>query len=211
MQMINVMAASIDGRIGLHDREGDEERQEAGISGAADRAFLREQIAGADAIVVGATSIRANGSCLDLPGLDGKSPAWLVFAQKALPLDYLFWDQTHIPRYLISCAPLPIKEGSGVVNLVYEQEDPVSFLVKWMQRQSYRQALLFGGGIVNRWFYERGLVDELRLSLAPVLIGKSQAPYLLAPELRNSVKFTLLASHAAESFVFLRYRVNKSG
>lgn len=207
MQVINVMAASLDGRIGLHDREGDDERLELGLTGEADRAFLRDQMAEADAIIVGATSIRANGCCLDQSGRDGKSPSWFIFAQSPLPFSFAFWEQTHIPRYLISEVPLPIKEGSGVTNLVYGQHDSVSFLLEFMEKSQFEHVLLFGGGIVNRWFYERNLVNELRLSLAPIIIGKARAPYLLAPELNHSVKFALLASQSAENFVFLRYRV----
>jgi riboflavin biosynthesis pyrimidine reductase len=75
MQIINVMASSIDGRIGLHDREGDAERQSIGLSGNADQNYLRTQIENADAIIVGATSIRANGECLDHPGASEAPPA----------------------------------------------------------------------------------------------------------------------------------------
>lgn len=210
MQIINVMAASLDGRIGLHDREGDDERQTLGLTGEADRAFLNAEISAADAIIVGATSIRANGCCLDQLGLNKQTPSWFIFAQNALPFTYPFWEQSHIPRYLVSAQALPLRASSGVVNLVYGDEDPVHFLMKFMKTAHFRHALLFGGGIVNQWFYERQLVDELRLSIAPLLVGKSTAPYLVAPDLSHNVKFELLASQSAESFVFLRYRVTKS-
>src|SRR6478736_4235072 len=105
MQIINVMASSLDGRIGLHDREGDAERQSVGLSGNADQKYLRAQMQSADAIIVGATSIRANGECLDHPGRLGTSSAWYIFAQKPLPSHLPFWKQTHIPRILISPQP----------------------------------------------------------------------------------------------------------
>ncbi len=209
MQIINVMASSLDGRIGLHDREGDDERQDLGLTCEADRAFLRAQIEEADAIIVGASSIRANGSCLDHPGPAGQNPHWFIFAQEALPFSYFFWEQTHIRRFVLSAMHLPIKEGSGVTNLVFGEANQVSFLLDFMQNAAYKSALLFGGGIVNRWFYDKGLVDELRLSLAPIVLGQSRAPHLIAPDLSRSVKFKLLASHTAESFVFLRYQVTK--
>lgn len=207
MQIINVMASSIDGRIGLHDREGDAERQSVGLSGGADQNHLRTQIETADAIIVGATSIRANGECLDHPGAKGALPAWYIFAQNPLPPQISFWQQTHIPRFLVSPQALPIPVGSGVQNLIYGAEDPALFLYEALQLRRHRQCLLFGGGIINNWFYRQKLVDELRLTLAPLFIGQSAAPFLVAPELPHKVKFSLLASHSEESFVFLRYKV----
>jgi riboflavin biosynthesis pyrimidine reductase len=210
MQIINVMASSIDGRIGLHDREGDAERQSVGLSGNADQKHLRAQIASADAIIVGATSIRANGECLDHPGRLGTPPAWYIFAQNALPPDIDFWQQSRIPRFLISPRSLPIPVGSGVQNLVYGADDPALFLHQTLLSRKHEQCLLFGGGIINNWFYRQNLVDELRLTLAPLFIGQSSAPFLVAPELLHKVNFSLLASHSEESFVFLRYKVTQS-
>ncbi|WP_141736268.1 RibD family protein [Oligoflexus tunisiensis] len=210
MQIINVMASSLDGRIGLHDREGDAERQSVGLSGNADQKHLRAQIEAADAIIVGATSIRANGECLDHPGHLGQPPAWYIFARHPLPLDIGFWQQTHIPRFLISPTALPLVPGSGVQNLIYGAADPAVFLHQHLSAQKYGQCLLFGGGIINNWFYHQNLVDELRLTLAPIFIGQSAAPFLVAPELPHRVNFSLLASHSEESFVFLRYKVTSS-
>jgi 5-amino-6-(5-phosphoribosylamino)uracil reductase len=207
MQIINVMASSLDGRIGLHDREGDAERQTVGLSGNADQRHLRAQIEASDAIIVGATSIRANGECLDHAGRLSSAPAWYVFAQNPLPPDIRFWQQTHIPRFLISSKPLPLPPGSGVQNLVYGSSDPAVFLHQILLQKKHEQCLLFGGGIINNWFYRQNLVDELRLTLAPLFIGQSAAPFLVAPELPRRVNFSLLASHSEESFVFLRYKV----
>jgi len=210
MQIINVMAASLDGRIGLHDLEGDAERQSVGLSGSSDQKYLRTQIASADAIIVGATSIRANGECLDHHGRMSEFPTWYIFAQKDLPLDLPFWKQDHIPRVLLSPHPLVMPSLTAVQNIVLGKQDPAIFLQKYLQQKNCQQALLFGGGIINNWFYRQNLVDELRLTLAPLLIGESKAPFLVAPELPSKINFSLLASHSDESFVFLRYKVIKS-
>jgi 5-amino-6-(5-phosphoribosylamino)uracil reductase len=210
MQIINVMASSLDGRIGLHDREGDAERQTVGLSGNADQRHLRAQIETSDAIIVGATSIRANGECLDHRGRLGSAPAWYVFAQNPLPPGISFWQQSHIPRFVVSATPLPIPSGCGVQNLIYGSSDPALFLHQILLQKRHEQCLLFGGGIINNWFYRQNLVDELRLTLAPLFIGQAAAPFLVAPELPHRVNFSLLASHSEESFVFLRYKVTSS-
>jgi riboflavin biosynthesis pyrimidine reductase len=207
MKIVNVMASSLDGRIGVHDREGDAERLDVGMSNPSDQEHLRKQIGGSDAIIVGASSIRANGSCLDSPGKSGKPPVWFIFAQTPLPESYEFWQQKHIRRVLVSASPLPIVPDSEVENLIYGSADPAMFLALYLRLQSFERALLFGGGVVNSWFYNQKLVDQLELTLAPMMIGKPDSPYLVAPALKEAVQFLLDSSQISESFVFLSYSV----
>lgn len=207
MKIINVMASSLDGRIGIHDREGDAERLKVGMSNPGDQEHLRKLIESCDAIIVGASSIRANGICLDHPGKNSNSPVWFIFAQSLLPGSFAFWSQKHIRRVLVSASPLPLVEGSGVENLIYGSANPAMFLALYLKIHSFNRALLFGGGVVNSWFYNQQLVDHLELTLAPMMIGKANAPYLVAPELTQAVQFLLDSSHASESFVFLSYSV----
>ncbi len=207
MKIINVMASSLDGRIGVHDREGDAERQNAGVSNAEDQRLLRKHIEGSDAIIVGASSIRSNGSCLDHPSRSGRPPVWFIYAQNPLPESYGFWEQKHIRRVLVSPRPLPLVPGSGVENLVFGSEHPALFLVDHLKKAGFDTCLLFGGGVINSWYYEAKLVDGLELTLAPLFIGKAPAPFLVAPKLSHAVQFLLNSSHVHESFVFLSYGV----
>ena len=124
-------------------------------------------------------------------------------------MHFNFWHQNQIPRFIISPKPLPLLSGSSVVNLVYDEEDPVLFLKRQLQIGAHTRGLLFGGGKINGWFYKHNVVDELHLTLAPLIIGQALAPYLMTPELNNPIKFCLLTSHCEENFVFLKYRVLK--
>ncbi len=209
MKIINVMASSLDGKIGLHGLEGDAERKDVGISSIEDEIFLRHQIEGSDAIIVGASSIRANGECLDHRGKNGSPPVWYIFAERPIEPSLKFWEQKHISRVVISKYPLPCPAGSEVCNLTYGSEDPCLFLNSILIEKKHEICLLFGGGIINRWFYQHNLVDELKLTLAPIFVGKSSSPQLIAPELSEIVKFNLLTSQVAESFVFLTYQVRR--
>jgi riboflavin biosynthesis pyrimidine reductase len=211
MHVINVMASSLDARIGAHMQEGDEERQIVGLSNAKDQALLRRHIEGTEAIIVGATSIHANRACLDHPGVGGMYPVWYIFARSPIPEHYEFWQQKHIPRVLVSADPLPIVPGSGVKNLLYRKAERATFLHGHMVSQGYKRALLFGGGVVNSWFYEQGLVNQLELTLAPLMIGRPDAPHLVAPQLSQAVQFLLVSSQVSESFVFLSYSVTPIG
>jgi len=206
MQITNVMAMSLDGRIGVHDREGDLERQQLGLSGDADQSYLRLQIETCDSIIVGASSIRANGQCLDHPGITGRPPAWCILARSAIPHQSKFWQQTHIPRIIVSPAPLPMY-GDRVENWCFGDADPAAWLKNRLVIAGYSNGLLFGGGIVNRYFYNAGLVDRLKLTISPIIIGRESASHFIAPPVDPMVKLRLLSSHTAESFVFLDYAI----
>ncbi len=206
MKIVNVMASSLDGRIGLEKVEGDLDRQGRGLSSPADQHQLRGQIEGADAILVGASSIRANGECLDHVGKSGKPPLWIIFAEKEIPPHFHFWKQFHIPRIIISNQDLQSFDPN--VKMIVSQ-DPVAESIQQLHTYRCQQVLLFGGGLVNSWFYSRGLVDELVLSLAPKVVGRHKAPFLVEPKLSHSVDFILQSSQVSENFVFLKYAVRK--
>ncbi|NRA67078.1 MAG: dihydrofolate reductase family protein [Pseudobacteriovorax sp.] len=207
MKIVNVMAMSLDGRIGLKKVEGDDERKQAGISSESDQEHLCSEIQKSDVIIVGASSIRANECCLDHHGVNGKPPLWIVLAEREIPEAYQFWRQTHIPRIIVSTNEIPSYSASVPV---IHTTDIVSEVVELLKKQNSELALLFGGGIVNRMFYERQLVDELVLTIAPVIAGKSDAPYLVEPNLQSHVSLVLYESTAINSFLFLRYHITKA-
>lgn len=209
MRVTNMMAMSLDGRIGIHDREGDNERLRIGLSSAADQRLLRQQIEKSDAIIVGASSIRANGECLDHPGKGFPTPIWYILAQKEIPAELPFWRQHHIPRVIVSKAPLPIYD-STVQNMTYGDANPAIWLHSKIKQMGLQNVLLFGGGIINQLFYNSELVDELKLTISPIIIGKESASHFVAPPLATSVKLCLLSSHTDESFVFLNYAIIKT-
>ncbi len=208
MELINVMASSLDGKIGAHRDEGDTERILLGLSSDADREFLRAEVSRADAIIVGSTSIRANGSCLDWLGMHGAPPHWYILTQTEIAENLLFWQQTQISRTLVTKNSYANLKG-GVANLVYGSSDPASFLYKKVQDAGFRRVLLFGGGLVNQMFYQKKLVDRLHLSISPLILGSSSAPSLIAGEKNAVIRLSLVTSHTKENFVFLYYKVAK--
>ena len=59
MKIINVMASSVDGFIGAKPNESDIERQQVRISSKADHDHLLSLMKSADAIIVGASSVKS--------------------------------------------------------------------------------------------------------------------------------------------------------
>lgn len=207
MEIVNVMASSLDGKIGANNHEDDGQRIELGLSSDADRDFLKTEIATCDAIVVGASSIRANGECLDWPGRNGVPPPWFVFARDPIPCQLGFWHQNEVPRYLVSRVSLPFPKSTTVTPLVFSQGDLVLEFYQYLASQELEKVLLFGGGILNGLFYDRKLVDKLHLSVAPVLLGIEGAPTLVHGLSHGCVKLDVVSSHSHENFVFLKYLV----
>ena len=209
LQIVNIMAASLDGLIGAHALEGDTERQSIGLSSPADAAFLREMIATCDAIVVGSSSIRASGACIDVNGRHGKPPLWLLLSRSSLAVDLPFWQQHHIPRAIVSPTPLACPSTYTGINLPYGAKELTGFVTDYLIEQGFQKVLLFGGGQINRYFYNANLVDELYLTVAPLLIGQPQAPKLMEPPLDRHVEFQLQDCRRCDSHLFLHYTVKK--
>lgn len=208
--IVNVMATSLNGRIGAQLLESDDERERLGLSHPVDRQFLFSEIHKSDAIIVGASSLRASGACIAERGLGGTFPTWYVLAKTPLPDELPFWSQTDIPRVMISPRPLPVPPKSGVDTEICAAENPARFVLNLLRKAGHKRALLFGGGVVNRFFYDEGLVDELKLTVSPLFIAGKSTPELISPELARHVRFRLSSSQVSESFVFLNYQVQKS-
>ena len=204
MEVVNVMAMSLDGRIGLSDNEGDDERIRVGLSSKEDRRFLLHQISQSDAIIVGATSIRANGRCLAAKGVSGY-PEWFILAQNPLPFSMPFWGQEDIPRTLVT-KDQP-ERGFGVRSLCYGAKDPSLYLYQTLKERGFKKVLLFGGGIVNRYFYDNNLVDELKIAISPLILGNKDASFFVQPPLSRPAKLLLQGARSEENFVFLDYKV----
>ena len=73
MRVINVMGASIDGRIGSHPAESDAERKRYGFTNEADHAHLRGLLGDCDAVIVGGHSVNVSGGVMEVERQDACS------------------------------------------------------------------------------------------------------------------------------------------
>lgn len=212
MEIVNVMAASLDGHIALYPRESDEQRSEYGFSILADKEFVREQIQTADAIITGADSMRASSGTWQEMRSGGGFPRWIVLTTRGLDPSLLFWKQTQIPRVLVSPHAIASNKiyDPNVENWVPDQPDKIAeYTARRLMELGCKRVLLFGGGQINKLFYQAGLVNELNLTLCPFFLARSDSPPLIESGLEQLVKFELLSSHSVQSHVFLKYRVTK--
>lgn len=203
------MATSLDGQIAAKAHERDESREASGFTSPDDRSHLEALLASADAVILGSSSLKASGGALEVPRPDGSLPIWAVLTQSGLPADCPFFKQNSIPRWLIS--PTPQKDlPKDIRSIVYGSNCPASLLVEELDKAGARRVLLFGGSEINRLFYEASLVDELILTICPIILAKSGSIPLVAPSLPSPKHFRLTSSHTHGDLVFLSYDVRKS-
>ena len=206
----NIMAISLDGLIGSNAFESDVERRKYNFTNSDDREFVREQLECADAVITGANSLRASGCAWTVTNDRGVNPAWIVFTTKGLSADLEFWRQKPIRRVLVS--PFPVQEelcaASGVENWILTEKNPIE-VVQRLEREGLGRILLFGGGSINKLFYENQLVDFAKITVCPLVIGGVNSPRFVDLGLKTPIHFTAIASVLKEDLVFLTYRVKK--
>jgi riboflavin biosynthesis pyrimidine reductase len=113
------------------------------------------------------------------------------------------WIVTPNPDLTIPVAP------KNRLIVAPQSDNPAILVAKHLEDAGFERVLLFGGGHVNRMFYDAGLVDELCLTLCPLMLGSSDASSLVTPTLSRPVFFRLESSNKNGDLLFLNYSVHK--
>ena len=210
MQVINVMGASIDGRIASHPNESDAERKHYGFTNEADHAHLRRLLATCDAVIVGGHSVNVSGGVMEVQREDGVYPTWVLCSNSGFAHDQPIWSQPNTPKWLVSSEPLPEERcPDGVRNVTYGGEGVAKAAVGACRAAGFERVLLFGGGVINREFYNAGCVNELILTVCPVVVGRGTGVPVVAPELEVPIHFELTQTETEGDLVFLHYLVKR--
>jgi len=211
MKIVNVMAVSLDGKIASHPRESDQQRRVYGFTNQDDQDHVRRELMSADAVITGAESMRASGSTWRVRNDQGTFPIWVVMTRRGLEPTLPFWQQTDIERWLVSPTPLPaVQQAGGVRHFSYGEAEPATFVANHLRQAGAKKVLLFGGGAINRLFYAADLVDELKITICPMIIGQEGAPSFVDAGLPDPKTLFLESSMAIASHVFLHYHLKQS-
>ena len=219
-----MFVSSVDGAAALEDRSG-------GLGSAADRRVFNLARRDADVILVGAGTVRAEGYEGEL--LDSAARRWrlehgmsahpdvaVVSGTLGLDPDSAFFTQAPVRPLIVTthaaCAADPehadrLAEVADVLRCGRQQVDPVAVLRNLGER-GHRVIHGEGGPALFGAFAAADTVDELQLSLSPLLAGP-EGPRILGGAAEASVLPTSLRlAHVLEenSMLLLRYLVERS-
>jgi riboflavin-specific deaminase-like protein len=214
------MVTSLDGAV------ADAEGRSGSLGGEGDWAVFLALRALADAVLVGAGTVRAEGYGPHRlrPGLaerraaDGRpGPAAIVVVSRSLELDTSapLFTEAVTPTVVLTCAAAPgdrqaaVRRAGRLVVAGDEDVDLAEGLAR-LRADGLVQLVCEGGPTLNRALLAAGLVDELDVTLAPALVQQGRpGAQGLAGTLAERVDLALVQVGQADDELFLRYRVRR--
>ncbi|HEY9665552.1 MAG TPA: RibD family protein [Coleofasciculaceae cyanobacterium] len=225
-----VLAMSADGKI------TDVTRSPARFSSSADRTHLETQIALADGVLLGAGTLRAYGTTLGISnpqllqlreqGGAPPQPVQIVCSGSAkLDPQWRFFHQ-QVPRWLLTTTTgaktWQEEHSSGIERferILVAETSTSTGKIDWsnaLQQLAYldigRLAILGGGELVAS-LLAADLIDELWLTVCPLILGGTTAPTPVEGEgfsVDLAPHLELVDIQTVENEVFLHYRLQRS-
>ena len=189
-----------------------------GLGGAADLRVFRTLRALADAIVVGAGTVRTGrmGPArlrADLRARRGGPPAPIAVVSGSLDLDWSLplFTAAETPTVVVtSRAARERADVPDAVRVIEAGEERVDLPAAVAAlREDHPRLLCEGGPALASALIGAGLVDELCLNIAPTLLGAERHTRLLGG-LPAEVPLDPAAIHLDEGVLFLRYRLRRT-
>ena len=216
-----VLATSVDGKI------SDRGRSPARFGSAADQAHLEAQVALADVVVFGAGTLRAYGTTMSVrdEALKAGRRQRKQMPQPVQMVCSLSGDFSPSARFFSQPVPHWLLTGDAgakrwQIRDCFERvwiaplgaDGQIDWLQVWqgLAAQGLERIAVLGGGQLTAGLFEAGLVDELRLTVCPLVLGGSAAPTPVdgmgfgagqAPRLK------LLSVEQQQDELFLHYEV----
>jgi riboflavin biosynthesis pyrimidine reductase len=192
------MIASLDGATAVAGVAG-------GLGGKADQALFALLRSLADVVLVAAGTVRAERY--------GPSTVPVAVVTRSCRLD---WDSRFFTAALarplvVTFATAPAEaraRAAEVADVVVAGEHDVDLVeaVGALGARGFRAVLSEGGPILNAQLTAAGLLDELCLTLSPLLVGGDAKRLLAGPLLPGPPALRLVSACEEDGFLFLRYR-----
>jgi riboflavin-specific deaminase-like protein len=215
------MVSTVDGRATVGGRSGP-------ISGRADRELFHGLRTAADAILVGAGTVRAEryGRIIREEarrrqrmerGLSEEPLACIVSGRLALDPAIPLLADPHSRVVIVTSSEASLPRTAAHVEYVRAERDGhldlVAALAQLRARFDVQLLLCEGGPHLSLALVAAGLLDELFISLSPRLAGGEAASgeslrLLAGPELERPLELGLLGALECEAQLFLRYELS---
>lgn len=211
MRILSNTAIALDGRI--NTTEGGYIQ----LGSSHDHRLMSKLRAEADAVLVGGGTYR-NGPHPLIPSAPDPSKTWwnvIVTRSLALPLpsDFVLHPQVR-PLVLSRRQPIPASIPAKVeVELFDGEGDPtVDWMVSCLVRRGIQTLLIEAGGELLFQFAAADRLDEVYVTLCPLLIGGHNTPSLMGGRgfsLTDMRRLSLLSSQVIGDEIYLHYQVNR--
>ncbi|HET9972989.1 MAG TPA: dihydrofolate reductase family protein [Streptosporangiaceae bacterium] len=192
------MIASIDGATAVAGLSG-------GLGGPADHALFAVLRAQADVVLVAAGTVRAEHYG------PSEVPVAVISRSCRLDWDSPFFTDAITPPIVITVAKAPALERKKAADLAEviiagEQDVDLAAALGALAERGYAQVLAEGGPTLNGQLAADGLLDELCLTVSPLLAGGEAKRILAGPALAAGPGWRLRSLCEQDGFLFLRYR-----
>jgi len=191
-----------------------------------DKLHLFRQRALADAVLLGHTSLERDNVRLSIPGdlqqarikrKQTPAPLRVIVSNKGrIDSRLKIFQSTISPILIFSTTRMPkrtqaaLKDKAALHLTESDEIDLVAMLETLRSKYKVRTLACEGGPTLFRALLERGLIDQLNLTIAPYMFGGAKAPTLtgLSTEfLPASVHCSLIAMRTIRDERFLTYRI----
>jgi 5-amino-6-(5-phosphoribosylamino)uracil reductase len=205
-----VLAMTVDGKI------ADGNQSAAKFSSPQDFRHLEEQVAQADAVLIGAGTLRIHGTTMRVldPNLiqarvqrgQPPQPIQIVCSRSGnLDPDLKFFRQP-VPRWLLTPANIKGEKFDRVLQISNGQD--IDWQRAWLELAGLGidRLCILGGAEIATSLWEQDLIDELQLTICPLIFGGISAPMpCMGIGLATPRKLELISNQSIGQEIYLHY------